>query len=164
MGALCTALQTVLGHVDDAYIAADLTAPRRSYVSVGPPPADCELVAVWGVPMVKERGANVDPSVQNCSIIPRAAITIGSWLCAPTGTPPEVADLSEAALRLHDHVWAVWSHLAHLIAHGELHDGLRCAKAEILNAAVILPEEGAFVGWQIPIFVDLDPFRTDPTS
>lgn len=164
MGALSTALQTVLGHVEDAYPLADLTAPGRAYVSVGPPPADCELVAVWGVPQPKERGGNNDPATQRCSIIPRAAVTIGSWLCVPTGTPPAVADLTESALRIHDHMWAVWAHLAHLISHGELYDGLRCARAEIQPAAVLIPEEGAFVGWQIPILVDLDPFRTDPAS
>lgn len=164
MGALSTALQTILGHVEDAYTEAELTAPTRAYVSVGPPPADCELVAVWGVPALRERGGNADPGNQNCSIIPRASITVGSWLCVPTGTPPAVDALTEAALRLHDHVWAVWSHLARLITRGEIYDGLRCARSELQNAAVIFPEEGAYVGWQIPLLVDLDPFRTDPAS
>lgn len=168
MGALSTALQTVLGHVDDAYVAAGITdPPARSYVTPGEPPVDCELVAVWGVPEVKERGGNADPSAQRCSIIPVASIQIVSWLCVPTGdgrTPPSEADLTEAALRIADHAWAVWSHLAELIAHGDIHPTLPCSGARLLNATQILDEEGAYAGWRIPLFVDLNPFRTDPES
>lgn len=168
MGALGTALQTLLDHVVDGYTEAGVTdAPTRAYISPGEPPADCELVALWGVPQLKERNANSNPALQRCSIIPVAYIQIVSWLCVPTGdgkNPPTEAALTEAALRIADHAWAVWSHLAHLISHGDLHPDLPCAGAQLLNATQIINEEGAYAGWQIPLYVDLNPFRTDPAS
>lgn len=166
MGALADACNLILGHVSDAYTEADITdAPGRQYVTPGAPPADCELVAVWGVPEVKERGANVNPSMQGCSIIPRASIQITSWLCVPTGHPPKEADLAAAGARFADHLWAVWSHLAHLISTAGLYeDQSDCRNAQLLNAAQILDEEGAYAGWTIPLLLDLNPFRTDPAS
>lgn len=164
MGALTNALNLTLEHVADGYAAAGITAPGRSYVSPGAPPADCELVAVWGAPQVKERGANANPSVQNCSIIPQANITITSWLCVPTGTPPPEADLQTAGERIADHLWAVWSHLASLISSGTFLDDLPCAGGQLLNGFQVLDEEGAFAGWQIGLLLDLNPFRTDPAS
>lgn len=164
MGALADALNHTLEVVLDGYTAAGITPPGRAYVSPGAPPADCELVAVWGAPQVKERGANANPSVQNCSVIPQANVTITSWLCVPTGTPPAEGALQDAGERIADHLWAVWSHLASLISSATFHDGLACAGAQLLNGFQILDEEGAFAGWQIGLLFDLNPFRTDPAS
>lgn len=165
MGALTNALAVVLEHVADGYVAGDITdAPDRQYISPGAPPADCELVAVWGAPQPKDRGANSNPSVQTCNIQPQAAISIRSWLCVPTGTPPAVDALSTAGARVADHLWAVWSYLAALIANGDIAEALPCTGATLLPGTQILDEEGAFAGWQIDLLLDLNPFRTDPAS
>jgi hypothetical protein len=161
MGALADALTTTLEHVEDAYVDAGiLDAPERQYVSPGPAPADCELVAVWGNPQAKETTSNPP---QGCAIFPEALVTIRSWLCIPTGHPPDGDDLATAGARIHDHLWAVWSHLSSLISGGTYTPGAKCSAARLITTS-LLEEEGAFAGWEIQLALDLDPYRTPAAS
>ncbi len=164
---LSDALQQILDHAVDAYTEEGLDAadiPARRYISPGAPPADCELIAVWGIPRTKDVGALGDPRTTRCAIVHQADITVQSWLCVPTGTPPDEIALDTAGIRVHDHLWAVWHHLARQIVNSTLIAGLACANAQLLNTALVLDEDGAFAGWRIDLRVDLTPLLTGPSA
>lgn len=162
MGALTDALDQILDHATAAYTEAGLGAdlPDRRYISPGTPPADCELLAVWGVPRTKETGVLGEPRTARCAIVHQADISLQSWLCVTTGTPPTVAALQADGERLHNHLWAVWHYLGRQIVNSVLLDGLACTNAQLLNSAQVLDEEGAYAGWRIDLRVDLTPLLT----
>lgn len=166
MDALTDALDQILEHVADAYTFAGITdEPDRRYISPGPPPADCELVAVWAVPRLKETGVDMlRPNVQRSILIHQADITVQSWLCIPTGTPPTETALDTAGRRIAAHLFAVWFYLGRQIVNSTLISAPGCSGAQLINGTQIVSEEAAFAGWRIDIRADLTGLLNQPSA
>lgn len=166
MDALSEALDQILDHVAAAYNFAGISDyPTRRYISPGEPPADCELVAVWAVPRLKEAAVDMLRSnVQRSILIHQADITIQSWLCVPTGTPPTQVALDTAGRRIAEHLFAVWFYLGRQIVNSTLISSPACSGAQLINGTQIVREEGAFAGWRIDLRADLTGLLNEPSA
>lgn len=155
--ALTDALDELLAHALDAHTDAGLTPPARSYVSAGTPAAECDLLAVYATPRAKENPGGP----QRCVIFHQADITIHRWMCLEITEPiPGQTALDAVGHTFHDSMWATWFYLGALITRGDLHPGLGCDRAELLNTAQILDEEGGMAAWTIQVRIDLAPYTT----
>jgi hypothetical protein len=152
---------TVGGPIDHSFVSPGAPAfdcvPQLSVNPGGPAEADTQPLSP---PLVQGHRDSISGSVHlvnlTCVVL-RCAPTISS-----TGEIPAVAAIETAARETHEDVWAIWAWTRKRHREGLLFSSPSLSRELIFDPAVPIPEQGAAVGWQIPIRVALGGY--DPAA
>lgn len=158
-------------YLDAASAAISLTVGGpigRTYIAAGPPAFDCEQVTVYAGGPAEATTEPLNPPlvpgyrVDVTGRVNLIAMTCTILRCSPSpdnrGNPPAVAALDAAARASLGDVWAVWNHIATLRLAGQL--WMPKTRAVFYDPAQMVNTSGGISGWQIPLRVELEGFRT----
>lgn len=134
-----------------------LPVPDRSFVTVGTPPFDCDLLAVH----LQSAGFGTDGGTpaNRCVRRPRLIFAVTLVRCWPVdGAEFDPGRAEEAAQGAYADVWAIMRHFA--AAPLDLFGAVDTCSQVDLGAVVRYEPQGGVIGWQFPVTVypvDLDP-------
>lgn len=160
----------------DALEGAPGGAAERCFVSPGPPAWDtpdqltvhvggpAEGAVSPGSPALAE-GHRVAVSgslllVSLTATVLRSVPVVGT---AGRQTLPTPSAITEAAAVLHGDLWAIFNHCRDLKRRGRLfaaHDGSATTREMMFDPVVSLNPAGGIAGWQIPVRVQVDGYRS----
>lgn len=164
---VCLELLAVCAQAVEATVGGPI---ERRFVSPGLPAWDCcpQLTVHAGGPAE----ANTAPLAAALDIGHRANVqgrvnlvllTITVLRCVPVAGDrglelPHPSAIEQAAAEVNEDVWAIWNHLFTEKRDGRLFGG-KCREL-MFAGSVSVATSGGCAGWQIPVQVELDGYRT----